>query len=328
MSTSARKSIDDLLAVMAALRTPGTGCPWDLEQTFKTIAPYTIEEAYEVADAIEKRDMGALKDELGDLLLQVVYHARMAEEEGAFAFADVVEAITAKMIRRHPHVFGTEAERAAGAAPGFWERIKAKEKAARTRRAGVSDDVPVALPALTRAVKLQDKAASVGFDWPSLAPVFDKLKEELAELEQAVAAGTPTPAACSAGPRQDRGGVRRSAVRGRQRRPPPEDRSRGGAALRQPEVHPPLRPHRGAAGRRRPRPRAIDARRDGPPVGPGQGRGAWCPFSRRRERLEPAPAKAGGEGGHSLCAAFVAAPHPGPLPTEEWGEGAPRARRA
>ena len=128
MTSSARKSIDDLLAVMAALRTPGSGCPWDLEQTFKTIAPYTIEEAYEVADAIEQGDMAALKDELGDLLLQVVYHARMAEEAGAFAFADVAEAITAKMIRRHPHVFGSEAERAAGAAPGFWERIKAKEK--------------------------------------------------------------------------------------------------------------------------------------------------------------------------------------------------------
>src|SRR5437763_7951803 len=124
MSTTERKSIDDLLAVMAALRTPGSGCPWDLEQTFKTIVPYTIEEAYEVADAIEKGDMDGLADELGDLLLQVVYHARMAEEEGAFAFADVTEAITAKMIRRHPHVFGSAAERAAGAAPGFWERIK------------------------------------------------------------------------------------------------------------------------------------------------------------------------------------------------------------
>ena len=188
MTSSARKAIDDLLAVMAALRTPGRGCPWDLEQTFKTIAPYTIEEAYEVADAIEQGDMGALKDELGDLLLQVVYHARMAEEAGAFAFADVADAITAKMIRRHPHVFGSEAERAAGASPGFWESLKAKEKAHRPR-GGVLGDVPVALPALTRAVKLQDKAARVGFDWPSLAPVFDKLKEELAELEQAVASG-------------------------------------------------------------------------------------------------------------------------------------------
>jgi ATP diphosphatase len=186
MTVRARKSIDDLLAVMAALRTPGIGCPWDLEQTFKTIAPYTIEEAYEVADAIEKGDLGGLKDELGDLLLQVVYHARMAEEDGAFAFADVAEGITAKMIRRHPHVFGSEAERAAGAAPGFWERIKAKEKP--PAAGGVLDDVGVAMPALTRAVKLQDKAAKVGFDWPSLAPVFDKLKEELAELEHAVAA--------------------------------------------------------------------------------------------------------------------------------------------
>ena len=191
MSTEARKSLADLLGVMAALRTPTTGCPWDLQQTFKTIAPYTIEEAYEVADAIEKADMAALKDELGDLLLQVVYHARMAEEEGAFAFADVVDAITAKMISRHPHVFGSAAERATGAAPGFWERIKAGERA--DRPAGVLDDVPAVLPALTRAVKLQDKAAKVGFDWPSLAPVFDKLKEELAELEQAVAAGGGQP---------------------------------------------------------------------------------------------------------------------------------------
>jgi MazG family protein len=188
MTSNAYKAIDDLLAVMAALRTPGTGCPWDLAQTFKTIAPYTIEEAYEVADAIETGDRPALKDELGDLLLQVVYHARMAEEEGAFAFPEVAQAITAKMTRRHPHVFGTEVERAAGAAPGFWERIKSKEKTP-AADSGLLDDVPVALPALTRALKLQDKAARVGFDWPSLAPVFDKLKEELAELEQAVAAG-------------------------------------------------------------------------------------------------------------------------------------------
>ena len=119
MSTGPRKSLSDLLDIMAALRTPGTGCPWDLAQTFKTIAPYTIEEAYEVADAIEKDDKGALKDERGDLLLQVVYHARMAEEEGAFDFEDVADAIARKMVRRHPHVFGTEAERKAGAAPGL-----------------------------------------------------------------------------------------------------------------------------------------------------------------------------------------------------------------
>ena len=197
MSTEARKSIADLLAVMAALRTPGTGCPWDLEQTFKTIAPYTIEEAYEVADAIERGDMARLKDELGDLLLQVVYHARMAEEQGAFAFADVVEAITRKMIRRHPHVFGTEAERAAGAAPGFWERIKAEEKR-RALQAGARERRRprrrAGRPSRPHArLKLQNKAAKVGFDWPSLAPVFDKLKEELAELEQAVAATAASP---------------------------------------------------------------------------------------------------------------------------------------
>lgn len=193
-----------LLAVMAALRTPGTGCPWDLEQTFETIAPYTIEEAYEVADAIARRDLVDLKDELGDLLLQVVYHARIAEEQSAFAFDDVVDAITQKMIRRHPHVFGSAEERAAGATSGFWARIKAEEKAAKAQVRGTQtqsqgaantpgqsllDDVPVALPALTRAVKLQDKAAAVGFDWPSLAPVFDKMREELGELEAEISNG-------------------------------------------------------------------------------------------------------------------------------------------
>jgi nucleoside triphosphate diphosphatase len=194
-----QRLITALLEVMAALRTPGTGCPWDLEQTFATIAPYTIEEAYEVADAIDKGDLPALKEELGDLLLQVVYHARMAEEEGAFDFPAVAEAITAKMIRRHPHVFGSEAERAAGARPGFWERIKAEERNQEAPPApreaegpprSILDDVPVALPALTRALKLQRKAARAGFDWPSLAPVFAKLKEELGELEQAATVGT------------------------------------------------------------------------------------------------------------------------------------------
>jgi MazG family protein len=187
--SEAPKSIADLLAIMAALRTPGTGCPWDLEQSFRTIALYTIEEAYEVADAIERGDLDGLKEELGDLLLQVVYHARMAEEEGAFAFHDVVEAITAKMVRRHPHVFGTAEERAAGVAPGFWERIKAEERApdAGQAVASVLDGVPVGLPGLTRAVKLQSKAARVGFDWPSLQPVLAKLKEELAELEEEIA---------------------------------------------------------------------------------------------------------------------------------------------
>jgi ATP diphosphatase len=186
----------DLIDVMAALRTPGTGCPWDLEQSFRTIAPYTIEEAYEVAEAIDKADLAALKDELGDLLLQVVYHSRMAEEQGAFAFDDVVAAITDKMIRRHPHVFGSDSDRARGSPPDFWERIKAAERTQRASRNTQDDStttvlgsVPAALPALTRAVKLQSRAARVGFDWPSLAPVFAKLKEELAELELALAAG-------------------------------------------------------------------------------------------------------------------------------------------
>ncbi len=185
MNDEARKSIADLLAVMAALRTPGTGCPWDLEQTFKTIAPYTIEEAYEVADAIERGDMADLKDELGDLLLQVVYHARMAEEQHAFAFADVAEAITAKMIRRHPHVFGSDGRargrrgaRVLGAhqgggtsAPNAVSKQGARQRALPSSCSGepsVLDGVPAALPALTRAVKLQNKAAKVGFDWPSL----------------------------------------------------------------------------------------------------------------------------------------------------------------
>jgi len=187
-NNGAKKTLSDLLAVMAALRTPGSGCPWDLEQTFATIAPYTIEEAYEVADAIARDDIGHLKDELGDLLFQVVYHARMAEEQEAFAFADVVDAITTKMIRRHPHVFGTAEERAAGAAPGFWERAKAAERSEKDQGKGVLDDVPAALPALTRAVKLQNEAAKVGFDWPSLKPVLAKLKEELAELEEVIGA--------------------------------------------------------------------------------------------------------------------------------------------
>ncbi len=184
-NNGAKKTLPDLLAVMAALRTPGSGCPWDLEQTFATIAPYTIEEAYEVADAIARADLADLRDELGDLLFQVVYHARMAEEQDAFAFPDVVDAITVKMLRRHPHVFGTPEERAAGAAPGFWDRAKAAERNEKGagKDTSVLEHVPAALPALTRAIKLQNKAATVGFDWPSLAPVLAKLKEELAELE-------------------------------------------------------------------------------------------------------------------------------------------------
>lgn len=164
---SGRKSIGDLIGVMAALRSPGSGCPWDLAQTFATIAPYTIEEAYEVADAIARGNLGDLKEELGDLLLQVVYHARMAEEQGAFDFGDVAHGITAKMIRRHPHVFGDETARSASDVDGLWARIKAEEKAAKgaaPSRPSLLDDVPAPMPALMRAVKLQSKAAKVGFD--------------------------------------------------------------------------------------------------------------------------------------------------------------------
>ena len=184
-------TIDDLLHVMARLRDPETGCPWDREQTFATIAPYTIEEAYEVADAIARNDLDALEDELGDLLLQVVYHARMAEEDGRFAFGDVVDAIAAKMVRRHPHVFEDASLRDTFLTSGTWERIKAEEKAAGEPGTGegkgsLLDDVPVALPALTRAVKLQSRAARVGFDWPSLRPVLAKIEEEIAELKTAI----------------------------------------------------------------------------------------------------------------------------------------------
>ena len=178
------RSIETLKAVMAALRAPGTGCPWDLEQTFESIAPYTIEESYEVADAIAKGDLVSLQDELGDLLFQPIYHAQMASESGAFNFDDVIEAAVRKMIRRHPHVFGDEAARTAGVAKGFWEANKAKERGAEPTQ-GILATVPIALPGLTRAVKLQTKAAKVGFDWPSVENVYDKIAEEIAELRAA-----------------------------------------------------------------------------------------------------------------------------------------------
>ncbi len=179
-----------LLAIMARLRDPDGGCPWDLEQTFATIAPYTIEEAYEVADAIQRHDLGDLKEELGDLLLQVVFHARMAEEQGAFDFAAVADAICDKMIHRHPHVFGDAAHRDAAQQTVAWEAIKAQERAAKPKKtASVLDGVAPALPALTRAAKITGRAARVGFDWPSTDEVIDKLREELAELEVEIAAG-------------------------------------------------------------------------------------------------------------------------------------------
>ncbi len=193
------RDISRLLEIMAALRTPVTGCPWDLEQSFRSIAPYAIEEAHEVVDAIERNDMVDLAEELGDLLLQVVFHAQMASETGTFDFGDVVEHITRKMIRRHPHVFGDGNARTAGMVKEAWGRIKAEEKAERasakaaagivSRTASLLDDVPVAMPGLMRAVKLQEKAAKVGFDWDTAAQVIAKAHEELSEIEAEITVG-------------------------------------------------------------------------------------------------------------------------------------------
>lgn len=181
--------IDRLNGIMARLRDPDGGCPWDLEQTFATIAAYTIEEAYEVADAIERGDMAELKSELGDLLFQTVFHARMAEEAGLFAFDDVADAMSDKLVRRHPHVFSDEAAKPdAWSQKARWEDIKAEERKAKAQ-GGVLDDVPVGLPALARAAKLTKRAARVGFDWPSTAEVLDKLDEEVAELKAEITAG-------------------------------------------------------------------------------------------------------------------------------------------
>lgn len=189
-----RHTLADLLEIMARLRHPENGCPWDIEQDFKSIAAYTIEEAYEVADAIDRNDTDALKDELGDLLLQVVYHARMAEEEGLFDFADVAASISAKMIRRHPHVFGDAVVKTSNEQTETWEAIKAAERASKIKAdvpGSVLDDVPGSLPALKRAEKLQKRAARVGFDWPAIAPVFDKIREETAELEKEITTESP-----------------------------------------------------------------------------------------------------------------------------------------
>ena len=175
--------IDRLIAIMARLRDPQRGCPWDVQQNFATIAPYTIEEAYEVADAIERADMAALRDELGDLLLQVVFHARMAEEAGHFAFDDVAAAIADKMVRRHPHVFGDARIASVAAQNEAWEAHKAAERAAKGGAASVLDGVALALPALLRAAKISRRAARIGFDWPDIRDVIAKIAEEIAELE-------------------------------------------------------------------------------------------------------------------------------------------------
>jgi ATP diphosphatase len=182
------RDIARLIEIMAALRAPQSGCPWDLAQNFATIAPYTIEEAYEVADAIARGDLLDLEDELGDLLLQVVFHARMAQEQGAFEFGDVVQAITEKLIRRHPHVFGEKHAHDPEAVKGLWEQIKAQEKARRGRPEdnGALSGVPIGLPALTRALKLQAKASRVGFDWNDPHAVLRKIREETDEIEAAL----------------------------------------------------------------------------------------------------------------------------------------------
>ena len=190
------RDLQRLLDIMASLRTPVTGCPWDLEQDFASITPYTIEEAYEVADAIERGDMADLNDELGDLLLQVVFHARMAQERGLFDFGDVVHAITTKLIRRHPHVFGDARSLLPNEVKRLWGEIKAREKAERAQRRpppsqpSALDGIPAAMPALTRAVKLQEKAGKVGFDWNDIRMVLAKVREEADEIEAALDAST------------------------------------------------------------------------------------------------------------------------------------------
>jgi len=186
------RDIQRLVEIMAALRTPGTGCPWDLKQDFSTIAPYTIEEAHEVADAIARHDLEDLQDELGDLLLQVVFHAQMAQELEAFEFGDVVQSITEKLIRRHPHVFGDTAGLTPDQVKGLWDRIKAEEKAERVRRRGPEAEtgalagIPASMPALMRALKLQQKASKVGFDWNDPRAVLAKIREESDEIEEAL----------------------------------------------------------------------------------------------------------------------------------------------
>jgi ATP diphosphatase len=195
------RDIARLIEIMAQLRTPGTGCPWDLEQDFTTIAPYTIEEAFEVAEAIARADLDDLREELGDLLLQVVFHARIAEERAAFAFGDVVEGITAKMIRRHPHVFADpDGNLAPSHVEGVWDRIKAEEKAERAARRGLSEQpsnsalagVKAGQPALSRAMELQRKASKVGFDWNDPRAVLAKIREETDEIEAALDQGNHT----------------------------------------------------------------------------------------------------------------------------------------
>ncbi|MDT3686736.1 MAG: nucleoside triphosphate pyrophosphohydrolase [Pseudorhodoplanes sp.] len=199
------RDIARLIEIMAALRTPGTGCPWDLQQNFGTIAPYTIEEANEVADAIARNNIDDLREELGDLLLQVVFHARMAQEQGAFDFGDVVDSITRKLIRRHPHVFGDVRGLSPDEVKGLWDKIKAEEKAERRangkagNETGALAGIPAGLPALMRALKLQQKAGKVGFDWNDPLAVLAKIREETREIEAEIEGGDSARAATEVG---------------------------------------------------------------------------------------------------------------------------------
>ena len=263
-----REPMARLLAVMAWLRDRRHGCPWDIDQTFRTIAPYTIEEAYEVADAIERDDLPALKEELGDLLLQVVYHSQMASETGAFGFTEVAAAVADKMVDRHPHVFGDATIDTAEAQTVSWEARKAAERAAAKGKepAGTLDGVARALPALLRAEKIQKRAARVGFDWKRTGPVIDKIEEELGELRAELAAGTVDQDA----PHRRAG---RRPVRRRQPRPPLQGRPRGGAARHQRQVRAPLPPYREAPGRDRPQARRSHPRGDGSALAGGQDEG-------------------------------------------------------
>ena len=259
------RDIEALLEIMRRLRGPD-GCPWDRVQSFETIAPYTVEEAYEVAASIEDKDFQSLPDELGDLLFQVVFHARMAEEQGLFDFGDVVAAVTGKMIRRHPHVFsGAGAPADSHAQKLAWEALKAEERLQKAKSsegmASILDDVPLALPALLRAEKLQRRASSVGFDWDDAGKVVEKLAEEAQEIVEAP-------------PDKQAEEVGDLLFRGRQPGPAPESGPGSGPARRQRQIHPPLQVHRGRTSGRGPRSRRRQPGGNGSPVDKGETKGA------------------------------------------------------
>ena len=250
--------------LIARLRAPG-GCPWDREQTHETVKPMTIEEAYEVAHAIEERDDEELAGELGDLLLQVVFHANIAEERGAFRLKRVIERVSDKMVRRHPHVFGDDDAATSGEVLRNWEAIKAQERAAKGKDdESMLDSVHKGLPAVMEAFQMTTKVSRVGFDWKEADGALVKLDEEVLELREAIAAKT------DAG--RGRRGGRRPAVRRGERGAPDRRRPRERAQGREPQVPPALPAHRGAPARRRPQARRLDARGDGPPLGRGEAR--------------------------------------------------------